>query len=163
MKEKWKNIPDYEGLYQISNLGRIKNYKNQILKSSKRYDGYVKVNLSKNGEKKTYYLHRLVVSAFWGESSPTLHINHKDENKSNNSLDNLELCNQKYNNNYGTRGRRISKSLAKKVDQYDLNGNFIKTWNSHNEAEKVLHIFNISSVLSNRRRSAGGYIWRESI
>lgn len=163
MKEKWKDIPDYEGLYQISDLGRVKNSKNQILKSSKRYDGYVKVNLSKNGEKKTYYLHRLVVSAFWGESSSTLHINHKDENKSNNSLDNLELCNQKYNNNYGTRGRRISKSLAKKVDQYDLNGNFIKTWNSHKEAEKVLHIFNISYVLSNRRRSAGGYIWRESI
>lgn len=163
MKEKWKDIPNYEGLYQISDKGRVKNSKNQILKSNKRYDGYEKVNLSKNGKKKTYYLHRLVVNTFCGESSPTLHINHKDENKSNNFLNNLELCNQKYNNNYGTRGRRISKSLAKKVDQYDLNGNFIKTWNSHKEAEKVLHIFNISSVLSNKRRSAGGYIWRESI
>lgn len=105
----------------------------------------------------------MVVYAFYDEISPTLHINHKDENKSNNSLKNLELCNQKYNNNYGTRGKRISKTLAKKVNQYDLDGNFIRSWNSHKEAETTLHIFNISSVLSNRRKSAGGFIWREEI
>lgn len=160
MKEKWKDIPNYEGLYQASNFGRIRNAKKKILKSYKRKDGYEKINLIKNKKKKTFYVHRIIAKTFLNEQKGKYDINHIDENKSNNSINNLEYCTNDYNNKYGTRGKRISKKLNKAVFQYDLNGNFIKKWKSQKEASKKLHIFNISSVISNRRKSAGGFLWR---
>ena len=88
-------------------------------------------------------------------------INHKDENKLNNHVDNLEWCSVAYNNSYGTHSLRVAKSNWKKIVQYDLKGNFIKKWNSIKEAGETLNICksSISLCLVNKYKSAGGFIW----
>jgi len=88
MNEIWEDIPNYEGLYKISNLGRLKNCKHGILKLKKDKDGYLWYNLSKHGIKKPYFIHRLVLLSFLSKSSLT--VNHKNLNKQDNKLDNLE-------------------------------------------------------------------------
>lgn len=112
------------GLYQVSNLGRVKSlnrtsthskgyiahYKEKILKQSFERNEYVRVGLSKYGKTKLYYIHRLVASAFIPNPDNLPEVNHKDENKTNNSADNLEWCTHKHNSNHGTRPNRISKS-----------------------------------------------------
>ena len=86
--------------------------------------------------------------------------NHKDENKSNNCVSNLEWCTCAYNNNYGTRGKRIGNSLNMKVNQYDLSGKFIRQWESIKKATEALKIRNISQACRNIRKQAGGFIWK---
>ena len=154
MKEIWKDIPSYEGLYQVSNLGKIKslNYnhtgKEKILKNRKTSHGYLGVVLWKNKEKHNTSVHRLVMRAFVGDSD--MIINHKDFDKTNNSLDNLEYCTQKYNVRY---------SLSKKILQYDLKNNFIQEWNSISDVVNTLKIRNISQCCSGKRKTSGGFIW----
>ena len=111
------------GFYQVSNLGRIKSlarkskhsrgyiahYKEKILAPAS-IKGYLVVNLSKDRSNKRYYIHRLVASAFIPNPDNLPEVNHKDENKTNNSADNLEWCTHKHNSNHGTRPNRISKS-----------------------------------------------------
>ena len=117
MEEIWKDIEGYEGLYQISNYGRVKslNYakqgKEKILKDRISNSGYKRVNLSKSGERKTYYVHRLVAETFIPNPNGYSEVNHKDEDKSNNNIDNLEWCTSKYNSNYGTRNERQSEKM----------------------------------------------------
>lgn len=120
--EIWKDIKDYEGLYQVSNLGRVKslyridssNHKvyEKILKTRERHS-YIAVDLHKEGKAKTFSVHRLVAMAFISNPDNKPQINHKDENKENNCVDNLEWCTVLYNNTYGTRmDRQIdSKSV----------------------------------------------------
>lgn len=115
--EKWKTIKDYEGLYEVSNNGLVRslNYKRSgIVKelSQKNINGYLFVCLCKEGKRKDFYVHRLVVEAFIGEIPKGLVVNHKDENPSNNNVDNLEICTYKYNNNYGSVKERISTTLT---------------------------------------------------
>lgn len=154
-KEIWKDIPDFEGLYQVSNLGRVKslNYnhtKNEkILKNRKGKRGYLYVALWKNKKRYNFSVHRLVMYGFNGKNN--LIINHKDEITSNNKLENLEYCTQKYNCIY---------SISKKVLQYDFNGNFIKEWESIAQVIEKLNIRNISQACRGIRKTAGGYIWK---
>lgn len=102
IQEIWKDISGYEGLYQVSNLGRIKSLKGyyhrkeKILKSGIR-NGYYVINLSKKRERKSYQVHRLVAQAFIPNPDNYLIINHKDENPLNNYVGNLEWCSQKHN------------------------------------------------------------------
>lgn len=113
MKEVWKDIQGYEGLYQISSLGRVKAfprpipgaYKNRefIKKTSHDNYGYPIVGLSKNGKSKTFTIHRLVAKAFIPNPDCLKEVNHKDENKDNNCEDNLEWCTTQYNLTYGHR------------------------------------------------------------
>lgn len=111
MKEIFKPIKGLEGLYSISNLGRVRNEKfNRILNPSLKNNGYYYHNLSVNGKKKNFYIHRLIAEAFIPNPYDYPVINHKDENKTNNSIDNLEWCTIEYNLNYGTRNYRISKA-----------------------------------------------------
>ena len=136
MKEIWKDIKDYEGHYQVSNLSRVKSIKfgkERILKPVTDRHGYLIVGLWKNNKQKTYKVHRLVAEAFLPNTDNLTQINHKDENKSNNNVNNLEWCDCKYNNTYGTRIERISKRRSKTVLQYDLEGNFIREWKSSAE------------------------------
>lgn len=122
--EIWKGIKGYEGLYEVSNLGRVKS-KRKILKPIN--GEYLKVALSKDGVQKTLYIHRLVAQTFIGESK--LQVNHKDENKHNNDINNLEFVTHKENMNYGTKQDRESKIKTKyHINQYDKEGNFIKQW-----------------------------------
>ena len=161
MEEIWKDIYfeennkiiDYRGLYQISNLGRIKSLKrkytteNRILKYHKNNSGYCYVDLCKNSETKRFLIHRLVAIHFIANPNNLSQVNHKNENKEDNCVENLEWCTHEYNQKYGTKSKRqsekikgrkasddtklkMSKSRSKKVIQYDLNGNIIKIWSS---------------------------------
>lgn len=143
MVEEWKDIEGYEGLYQVSNLGRIKSLsrrvkcgngyidtKEIILTPSKDTSGYLIVRLYKNGKGKTYKCHRLAAIAFIPNPNNLPQINHKDEDKENPRIENLEWCSNKYNCNYGTHNKRMAKSLSKTVYQYSLEGKFIRKWDS---------------------------------
>ena len=172
MEEIWKDIKNYEGIYQISNFGRVKNIKKQKILKPLITNKYCKVVLCKNGIVSNQLIHRLVAIHFL----PNLHnfkeVNHKDENPLNNCLSNLEWCDRKYNINYGTANLRRSlkekgikkivdyKKRQKKVLQYDLEGNFIKEWESISSASKCLKIHKIWEVCNNKRHKAGNYYWR---
>lgn len=109
MKENWKKINDYPN-YEISNLGNVKNAKGKILKHRINKGGYLDINLYKDGKSKSYLIHRLVAEAFIDNPNNLPQVNHKDENRQNNSVENLEWCDSKYNNNYGNRNLKVSKS-----------------------------------------------------
>ena len=138
MTEEWRDIEGWEGLYQISNLGRVyscanRNYKKLTIRKT----GYVVVSLicrSKN-MRKQYKVHRLVAQAFIPNPNNLPCINHKDENKENNRVDNLEWCTNKYNSNYGHCREKISKALMG-----NKNGivNSEEKWKNHSEAAKLL-------------------------
>lgn len=168
MEEIWNEIPEFEGKYQASNFGRIKslNYlrtgKEQILKLLNDKDGYLLVNLSKNGKVKTYKVHRLVWCSFNGKIPEGKQINHKDEDKTNNTLDNLELVTCKENINYGAHNERMAKAKSKPVFQYDLEGNLINKWCSTREVERELGFSqgNISKCCLDIYKQAYGYVWK---
>ena len=163
MKEIWKDIIGYENLYQVSNFGRIKSLARKaekILKAKIDKD-YYRIGLFKNKKQKFYAIHRLVAQAFISNPNNYSCVNHKDENKLNNFVDNLEWCSIIYNNNYGNRTLKSSKSKERKVEQYDLKDNFIKLWNSQKEAISTLKISNhITDVCNGRRKKCGGYKWK---
>lgn len=129
--EVWKDVVGYEGLYQVSDKGRIKSlrreiiykngrihtYEERILKVFKDEDGYNRINLTKTKTHKQYAIHRLVAEAFLPNPDNLPQVNHKDENPSNNNVENLEWCDSTYNINYGTRKDKIRK----KVYQYSTN------------------------------------------
>lgn len=113
----WKQIKGYEGLYEVSNTGKVRsmNYSHtgKVKELSPRNNrGYLMVDLHKEGKRKQFRVHRLVVEAFIGEIPKGLIVNHKDENKHNNNVENLEICTIKYNNNYGSVKERISTTLT---------------------------------------------------
>lgn len=118
--EIWKDIKGYEGLYQVSNMGRIKslNYRNTgekgLLNGKPNSGGYLIVGLSKNKKTKSFYIHKLVAENFLPNPKNLPEVNHIDENKENNTVYNLEWCDRKYNNNYGSRTERASVSLKGK-------------------------------------------------
>lgn len=114
---QWKQIKGYEGLYEVSNTGKVRTLNYNRTGKVKELSlvnccGYLHVNLYKECKCKQFLVHRLVVETFIGEIPKGLVINHKDENKQNNNVDNLEICTQKYNLNYGTRNKRASKKLS---------------------------------------------------
>lgn len=119
MVEIWRDIEGYEGLYQVSNFGRVKSLnkrKGRILKPIKDHFGYLRVNLYKDFKYKIHKVHRLVAQAFIENPNNYPIINHKDEDKTNNKVENLEWCNHQYNNNYGTvieRKRKTSTNNPK--------------------------------------------------
>lgn len=167
MIEEWRDIENYEGIYQISNKGRVKSFKKhynkngKIIKAIRIKNGYYNVVLCVNGTKHKEYIHRLVAKAFISNPNNYPFVNHKDENPSNNCVNNLEWCTQKYNMNYGSlleKHKRESKAIL----QYDLENNFIKKWSSIASAERKLNIShcNIVACLKERRKHAGGYIWK---
>ena len=158
MKEIWKDVKNYEGLYQVSSLGRVKS-KRKLLKPIN--GEYLRVGLSKNGIQTTKYIHRLVAETFLGCSD--LQVNHKDENKHNNDVNNLEWITFKENMNYGTKQDRESLIKTKyRVIQYDLNGNFIKKWTNLREIVNNTNFkkSNIQFCCTGRSKTAYGYKWK---
>ena len=120
-----KDIENYEGLYAITPEGEVWSYKRKkFLVPYTCGDKYLIVALCKYGVRKQYYVHRLVAEAYIPNPENLPQINHRDENKTNNCLQNLEWCDAKYNNNYGTRNDKIKKPIL----QFDLDGNFIREW-----------------------------------
>ena len=163
--EVWKDVVGYEGLYQVSSFGKVKRLKNgkeRILKPQPNGFGYLFVNLYKNKINKHFKVHRLVAKTFIPNPDNLPQVNHIDEDKTNNHVDNLEWCDAKYNINFGTRNKRFAESKSKKVDQYSLDDKFLKTWPSAKQAQKELGIFhsNICRCCRGNRKSAGNFIWK---
>lgn len=159
MDEIWEDKKDYEGHYQVSNFGRVKSIKfgkERILKQHIR-GGYYSVGLSKNGIVKTYLVHRLVAEAFLDNPDNLPYVNHKDECKTNNNVDNLEWCTHEYNINYGTRTERCSKPVL----QYTLDGEFVREWPSARECGRNgYHQGHIAECCRGERKTHEGFIWK---
>ena len=162
--EIWKDIEGYEGKYQVSNFGNVKSLdyrrtgKEQLLKPMLQTKGYFCVMLCKPN--KIYLIHRIVAKAFIPNPENLPYVNHKDENKHNNHVYNLEWCTQLYNLNYGSRNERIRKSLSKKVYQYTLDGKFVKEWKSTKECcRNGFNQGHIASCCRGERKTHKGYIW----
>lgn len=173
-KEYWKPVVGYEGLYEVSNWGRVKSLPRKgtyarILKPVPNKYGYFQVNLYKNGKLKKIFIHRLVAEAFLEIpeglkqyiGTVYLQVNHKDENKHNNNVENLEWCSAKYNTNFGTRNERDALTKSKPVVQYDLEGNFIREWQSTKECGR--NGYNQGAVAAccrGKLKTHKGFIWR---
>ena len=161
MDEIWRDIEGYEGLYKISNKGRVKSLKwgkERILRPGIDGYGYMFVCLCNDNVMKYFKLHRLVAQAFIPNLYNKPQVNHLDENKKNNCVDNLEWATAKENSNYGTRNERLSR----KILQYSKSGEFIREWQGALEVERVLGIDNshINACCRGKRKSAGGFIWK---
>lgn len=180
MNEEWRDIAGYEGYYQVSNLGRIRSldrkiktchnsYKTQkgsIKKLNTATSGYKCVNFYKDEENnhyKTYRVHRLVALAFIPNPNNYPLVNHKDFDRTNNNVDNLEWCTYEYNNNYKDKSkpRKLLRNI--KVDQYSLDGKYIKTWESINSTKNSGFCPRSVSYCLNdpaKHKTHKGFIWK---
>lgn len=160
MKEEiWKDIKGYEGDYKVSNYGRIKSFKKnkEVILKQVIKNGYCYVCLTKNKKSKTFRVHRLVAETFILNYNNYPCVNHINEIKTDNNVDNLEWCTYEYNNNYGKKKQEIY--------QMSLNKDIIKKWGSITKASDELKISksSISDCLNYNKKSAGGFIWRRVI
>lgn len=163
MQEEWRDVKGYEGLYQISSLGRLRQIKFNHYLSPFISRGYFRYIMSKEGKKQKQLAHRLVAEAFLPNPLNLPQINHKDENKLNNDVSNLEWCTAQYNSTYGTRLQRISAIKSQKVMMLDaVTNECIASFKSATEAATLLglHQGHISQVCLGDRRTTGGYKWR---
>lgn len=171
MKEIWKDIKGYDGYYQISNLGRVKsleriiciNNTNRKLKDkilTPRYDkkGYLGVALNKNAIARYFKIHRLVANNFINNADNKKQINHKDGNKQNNKVENLEWVTNIENRKHAVDNNLI---FQKEVIKYDINNKFLNKFKSGVEAQKITGISRkcISLCCLGKRKTAGGFIW----
>lgn len=113
MIEEWKAVPGYEGLYEVSNKGNVRNVRRNTLLRLQKNQGYIRVWLYKNGIQAGLRVHRLVAQAFIPNPDNLPEVNHIDEDKTNNRVDNLEWCSRKYNVNFGTRNIRAKETAIK--------------------------------------------------
>ena len=160
MTEIWKPIAGYEGLYEVSDQGRVRSLKfnkTRILKAGGPRSGYLRVILCKNGICKNMRVHRLVASAFIPNPNNLETVNHKDENKWNNNVSNLEWMSQADNTAYS------QPQLAERpVQQFDKQGNLLATFPSTQEARRRTGIAqsSICACCNGRMNFAGGFVWR---
>ena len=155
-----KDVVGYEGLYGITTEGEVWSYKRKkfLVPYTCGY-GYLIVGLCKYGVRKPYYVHRLVAEAYIPNLDNLPQVNHKDENKTNNCLQNLEWCDAKYNSNYGTRNEKVSNSHKIPILQYDVDGNFIREWDCANDVGREVQ-GQICKCLKGKLKSACGYKWK---
>ena len=176
MQEIWKDIYliengveyDYRCLYQVSSEGRVKslNYlrtgKEKILSPGKTKNGYFLVALYKDGKQKMFRVHRLVAHMFIENDDPInkIEVNHIDENKTNNCVDNLEWCTKEYNNSYGTHNERMAKTKSRKIIGYSLTSTKIIILQSATEAKKFgFHQGKICACCNGKQKQHKGYRW----
>lgn len=181
-----KQVIGYEGLYEVDQFGRVygidrtktvvdngRTYEKPIagrqMKQSIHTNGYKTVSLTKNGSTKTMFVHRIVAEAFLPNPNNLPMVNHKDEDKTNNFIDNLEWCTASYNRTYGKaierqakkiRGRESKKKIA--VIQKDMNGEFLNWFDSLTKAAESVKgsTSSISAVCKGKRKMAYGYLWK---
>lgn len=181
---EWHDVPGYEGRYLISSNGEVfSRLSNKILKHNVSSSGYHTVELFKGDgtPSKRVLIHRLVASVFIPNPYGYPQVNHKDENKANNTAENLEWCTAKYNMNYGQMGKirhtfidytnpiykenaiRNSMAMRRPVDQFDKDGNYIASYASIKDAERALGV-NFSHIVEcckgKRYKTVLGYIWK---
>lgn len=149
MKEIWKDIKGFEGLYQVSNLGNVKSFRQSskygkpkefLLKPSVANTGYCQITLYGNGSRKKLLVHRLVAEAFLENPDNLPNVNHKDENRTNNCVSNLEWCTTAYNNRYGTARIRGADKMRKPVCQYTYENVLIAKYRSAGTASEITGI-----------------------
>lgn len=171
MNEIWKDINGYEGLYQVSNMGNIKSFKKwkrarmpdeYILKPHISNNGYCQVTLYKDKTRHKFLVHRLVAVAFVDNPNGYPHINHKDENKLNNSSDNLEWCTVAYNNAYGTARLRSMITKSRQVEQYLPSGQFLARYVCMSVASELTGVpkHRIKSCCIGECATGSGYVWK---
>ena len=169
--EVWKPVVGYEGRDEVSNFGRVKSKERfrrancgtfrrideRIMKQCLDRDGYLSINLYNDCERKHALVHRLVAEAFIPNPNNLPQVNHKDERKTNNCIDNLEFCDAEYNTNYGKRNKKAGESLGKPVLCVELN----ITYQSAREAMRQTGIgcSKIGECCKGKRKTTGGYHW----
>lgn len=167
--EKWKNISNYEGLYQISSFGRVKSLKcgrQKILKLGSNPLGYSIIGLWKDKKQKFFPVHRIVATTFISNPKNKPEVNHIDGNKKNNNIDNLEWVTKSENMKHAIRtGLLVIKrsiQIPKQIEQLDLENNLIKTWDNCKEIVEQLKVADshIYKCCTNKAKTAYGYKWR---
>ena len=176
--EIWKDVVGYEGYYQVSNFGNIRSVdrviysdklhigtkrelKGKMLKPYVNSHGYLALTLTKNGNEKLLRVHRIVAEAFIKNPNNYDQVNHIDGDKTNNKIENLEWCNNQYNVNHAYKNG-LANHYTKSVKQYDLKGNYIKTFESIIKASEAVNgqHTNITKCAKGCINSAYGYKWR---
>ena len=180
MSEEWRDVVGYEGLYQVSNQGRVKSlertfidkvgreryFKERVLKPGMGRCGYLLVVLCAGGKPKTLNVHRLVCEAFHENPENKPEVNHINEDKADNRACNLEWSTAKENCNHGTRNERmakgIAKALSKSVGQYTRDGELVKIWPSAIEVQRQAGFSqgNVSAAARGKLKTAYGFIWK---
>lgn len=163
MDEVFSPVSGYEGLYAVSNMGRIYSIrKNKMLCPKQNGRGYLQVELTKCGRHKMHYVHRLVAKAFIPNPENFEQVNHKDEDVGNNMAENLEWCTPNYNLSYGTRTKRIAAKQKKPVTQFSMGGEKIRTFDGLSDVERLLGFnhANISNCCNGKLSSAYGFRWK---
>lgn len=164
--EVWKPVVGYEGLYEVSNIGRVrsinfhKSGKAKVMRPSFNTWGYLIVDLRKNNKRHSYTVHRLVALAFIPNPDNLPEINHKNEIKYDNTVENLEWCTRKYNINYGTGNER--RGRRKSIVQFDNNGNVVRKWESGFAASRYYQIdrHGIYNCLHGKQKTCKGFVWK---
>lgn len=174
MAERWKPVCGYEGMYEVSDAGRVrsvercvvckngttKRLSGRAIAASTDRNGYLSVLLSKEGNQRRLLVHRMVALAFIPNPNKYAEINHKDECKANNSVANLEWCDRSYNNGYGTLPLRKQKRFGKPVRQI-LNGETVAIYPSASAAARATGGTQggISGCCRGELKASGGYQW----
>ena len=176
--EEWRPIEGFNGIYEVSDWGNVRTiehyaisgkgntkhfYPSKIKAQQKTKKGYMYVGLMQGHNAKPVGVHKLVAMAFIENDDPInkTQVNHKDENKENNCVWNLEWCSPKYNCNYGTRNEKINKDRLKPIEALDKLGNIIYKLKSEKEAELLGYCpSHISSCCNGKRKTHKGLIWR---
>ena len=167
MSEIWKDITGFVGLYKVSSLGNVQslNYNRtgniKQLKPVPNKKGYLQVLLCNGKIRRRVFVHRIVAIEFIPNDKRLSEVNHINEIKTDNRAINLEWCDTLYNNNHGTRNKRLSKA----INQLTLSGELINTFEGIREAERITGIKNqsISQCCKGKYKKAGGYIWEYSL
>lgn len=152
-----KDIQGYEGLYAVTEDGRVWSYRSKKFLKPGVVRGYLQITLSKNGVKTQCCIHRLVATAYIPNPENKPQVNHKDENKLNNCVDNLEWMTNKENTNYGTRNERIGKAQGKLVRCIETGVIYYSTREAGRQTG--LNQSHISKVCRGERKTTGGYHW----
>ena len=179
-KEVWKDVKGYEGYYKISNTGKVKSLTRRlwngvgyftkpeaILKPNPQVSGYLNVHLYKNKKRRPFAIHRLVAKHFIGFPKNEEHVNHKDGDKTNNHIENLEWVTRKENTRHAMETglwnpKAIKGTYGIEVKQYDLDGRYLKSYPSASIAGEQFskHASSaISKVCKDERKTAYGYKW----